>query len=173
MTLPLAVRTLDAPAFLTNHGTWLGDMPIVVRLKPGIASAQATSAIDIVPGISIGARQSWLRKLPRWDRVRASLIPASRGTSGLRDQYSISPFQLLMAMVGLVLLIDCANVANLLVARGTARAKEVAVRMSMGAGRRRLVRQFLTESLLLGVIGGALGLCMARIGVEAIGATIG
>ncbi len=173
VTLPFAVRTLDTPAFLTDHGTWLGDMPIVVRLKPGVDSAEASTAIAaLFQGYLSEPDNAWLRKLPRWDRVRATLIPADRGTSGLRDQYS-NAVQLLLAMVGLVLLIGCANVANLLVARGTARAKEVAVRMSMGATRGRLVSQFLTESLLLAVISGALGFVVARLSLQAIGAMIG
>ena len=172
VTLPLAVRTLDAPDFLTDHGTWLGDMPIVVRLKSGIGSVQAGSAIEVLfQGYLSESDNAWLRKLPGWDRVHASLVPANRGTAGLRNQYSRS-VQLLMAMVGIVLLIGCANVANLLVARGAARAKEVAVRMSIGAGRLRLIRQFLTESLLLALIGGVLGLGLARVGVNAIGAMV-
>jgi predicted permease len=172
VTLPLAVRTLDAPDFLTDHGTWLGDMPIVVRLKSGIGSVRAGSAIEVLfQGYLSESDNAWLRKLPGWDRVHASLVPANRGTAGLRNQYS-SSVQILMAMVGIVLLIGCANVANLLVARGTARAKEVAVRMSIGAGRLRLVRQFLTESLLLALLGGVLGFGLARVSVNAIGAMV-
>lgn len=172
VTLPLAVKTLDAPDFLTDHGTWLGDMPIVVRLKSGIGSVQAGSAIEVLfQGYLSESDNAWLRKLPGWDRVHASLVPANRGTAALRHQYSRS-VQLLMAMVGIVLLIGCANIANLLVARGTARAKEVAVRLSIGAGRLRLVRQFLTESLLLALIGGVLGFGLAWASVNVIGAMI-
>jgi putative ABC transport system permease protein len=172
VTLPFSVKALDSPAFLTDHATWLGDMPIVVRLKSGIESAQASAAIAaLFQGYVSEPDNAWLRTLPRWDRVRASLMPAHRGTSGLRDQYSIA-VRLLLAMVGLVLLIGCANVANLLVARGTARAKEVAVRLSMGASRLRLVRQFVTESLLLALIGGALGFVLARMALQAIVAMI-
>jgi predicted permease len=172
VTLPLAVRMLDSPGLLTDHGTWMGDMPIVVRLKSGIASEEATAAIALLfQGFLSEPDNLWLRKLSGWDRVRATLIPANRGTSGLRDQYS-DAVQILMAMVGIVLLIGCANVANLLVARGTSRAKEVAVRMSMGASRLRLVRQFVTESLLLALMGGVLGFVLARLGLRAVGAMI-
>jgi putative ABC transport system permease protein len=172
VTLPLAIKTLDSPGFLTDHTTWLGNMPIVVRLKPGIGSAQATSAIEVLfQGFLAEPNNAWLRKLPGWDRVHASVMPANRGTSGLRERYS-NAVQLLMAMVGIVLLIGCANVASLLVARGNARAMEVAIRMSIGASRSRLVRQFLTESLLLALIGGTLAFALARMSVRAIGAMI-
>ena len=172
LALPLAMKALDSPGVLTDHQTWMGDMPIVVRLKSGVDSVRAGAAIDVLlQGYISEPDNRWLRTLPGWDRVRASLLPADRGTSVLRDQYS-NAVRLLMMMVGIVLLIGCANVANLLVARGTARAKEVAVRMSIGASRARLVRQFLTESLVCAVIGGAIGLLLARLGLRAIGAMI-
>ena len=168
VTLPLAVRTLDAPGLLTDHETWLGDMPIVARLRSGVEPERATAAIDAVfQQFLTEPPNVWLRKLPGWDTVRASVIPAGRGTAGLRDQYSLS-LNVLMVMVGLVLLIGCANVANLLLARGTARAKEVTIRLSIGAGRARLVRQFLTESMLLALVGGALGFALARFGTATV-----
>ena len=172
VTLPLAVRTLDAPGFLTDHETWLGDMPIVARLRSGVEPARATAAIDAVFQQFLGEPPNvWLRKMPGWDTVRASLIPAGRGTASLRDQYSVA-LNVLMVMVGLVLVIGCANVANLLLARATARAREVTIRLSIGAGRARLVRQFLTESMLLALIGGALGLALARFGTASVASLV-
>jgi macrolide transport system ATP-binding/permease protein len=167
VTLPFSLRALDNHDFLTDHGMW-SDSPIVVRLKPGVSPEQASAAMDaLFQQFLSEPPNAWLKTIDGWSRVRASLIPANRGTGDLRREYARS-LQVLLAMVAVVLLISCANIANLLVARGTARAKEMAVRLSIGASRARLVRQLLTESLLLAAIGGAGAYLLARLGVSAI-----
>src|SRR5262249_24140667 len=93
----------------------------------------------------------------------AELAPGARGLSNLRDSFS-QPLVVLMVTVAAVLLIACANLASLLLARSTARGKEFALRLSLGASRGRVVRQLLTESLTLALIGGVAGLAVAQFG---------
>lgn len=137
------------------------------RLKPGMTLAAAKAgiqplfhqilAMEVQDQAFAHASQNTKEQfLKAWMDV----LPASKGRSDLRRQFS-NPLWALMAMVGLVLLIACSNVANLLIARATARQKEVAVRLAMGASRGRLICQLLEESLLLSIAGGAAGLGLA------------
>lgn len=103
----------------------------------------------------------------RYQSIRAALEPGDKGLSNLRERTQ-SPLTALLVMVSLLLLIACANIAGLLVARGAARQRELAVRMSIGASRARVARQLIAESLLLALVGGVLGLLVARWGADGL-----
>ena len=132
---------------------------IIARLQPGVSEEQALAAVNALLG-QINSEPSDLGKWTKISHAKIILIPGGQGPSEMRDRFS-KPLRILMVVVGLALLIACANVANLLLARATSRQREVAIRLAIGAGRFRLVRQFLSESVLLAAIGGALGLLFA------------
>ena len=155
--VPLALQPrFDRVSLLDDPRT--GWLQVVGRLQPGVEGRQATARLQVF----LTRLNQELTTVSRSTRFidRIQLTDGSRGLPGLRDRFA-TPLRILMAIVSLVLLIACANVSNLLLARAMARQREVAVRLAIGAARQRVIRQFLTESLLLGVIGAFLGVIVA------------
>src|ERR1700722_3476494 len=150
------------PAGPIDQRMWL---QVMARLKPGVTLAQANANVNVVfPGyVSASAVRYKLSgdDLKSYSDQKIDVQHGGRGAATVQHTFG-EPLKLLMALVALVLLIACANLANLLLARGAARQREFAVRLSIGAGRGRLIRQLLTESFLLAMLGAALGVVLAQ-----------
>jgi predicted permease len=138
-------------------------LSILARLKPGRSIRQADAELQVLwpPFREKVAATLPERDRPAYLRRRAAVLSAAQGISYVRQDYS-SALLVLMGIVGLVLLLACANLSGMLLARAAAREREISIRLAIGAGSGRLMRQFLTESLVLAGIGGGVGLLLAR-----------
>jgi predicted permease len=147
-----------------------GFFKIVGRLEPGVTASQAKARLKtLAPEIYKATLPRKIRPEDR-DRFLAGTfetLPAVTGLSYLRGQYR-QALMVLMGIVVVVLLITCANIANLLLARGAARQHEIAIRMALGCGAGRLIRQWLAESLLLSGVGAAFGVLLAQFGTRVL-----
>jgi predicted permease len=156
---------IEDAADIWISGPVVGDLMMIARLKPGVTAAHAQDAMHAY------FRQFLLDRFqgafPSDQRVETEFLPASKGLSPLRVQYR-GALLALMALVTIVLLTTCTNVGNLLMLRNTARRRELTVRAALGAGRSRLVLQYLIESALLAALGCAIGLGFAAWGVSVI-----
>jgi predicted permease len=159
--------SMAPPEYLRNdHFFWLHTMG---RLHPGVSIAQAAAPMqavmnevmleDVRQHAPPGTPKSVINRFLAGMKVKG--VPAGGGIAYLRHRYR-QPLQLVMALAAMVLLIACTNVANLILAKGRARRREIAIRLSLGAGRRRILQQLMTESILLGLISMVLGTLIAH-----------
>jgi predicted permease len=162
VAVPLSMRAVWWDNVLDRTDAWW--LRVMGRLKPGSTLAQAAEHVKALsPGIieatlPVGYAAGTVES---YRKFRLSAFPAGTGVSHLRSDYE-SSLWLLLGITGLVLVIACVNLANLTLARASARAREIAVRLAIGASRVRLIRQLLSESLLLAVAGAVAGACLAH-----------
>jgi putative ABC transport system permease protein len=155
--LPLAMQST-----IVRSGLGWGSLWLVGRLKPGVSINQAQAEMAVLYESTLD-EQARATNNPFIRKMKLEIEPAGAGLSHLREEWT-KPLLLLMAVVGLLLLIACTNLASMLLARGAAREHEMALRLSLGAGHYRLARQVLTESLLLSAVGSLPGVYVAYFG---------
>jgi macrolide transport system ATP-binding/permease protein len=159
-TQAFAEAVPDSKTELTSRGS--RGFTVIGRMKPGVGAQQAQAQLSTV------ARRI-AAQYPDTNRDRSVTVLDFRRARFENDPIDATLSLTMMGVAALVLMIACANVANLVLARGSARAKEIAIRMAIGAGRGRLIRQLLTESLLLSILGGIAGLAVGYAGVHFLG----
>jgi predicted permease len=151
-----------APGYFVSNSRGARSLTALIRLKDGVALSRAQSEVD-------GLQAQLVAEYPdNNEGYRAELVPLLEDrTAGVR-----APLFMLLGAVGLVLLIACANVANLLLVRGSVRRREVELRTALGAARGRIVRQLLVENMVLAAIGSALGIAVAALGLRVVRLTL-